>query len=62
MPGAKIPLPPTQLSREAIKEIEADLRSRDARVVDWGAKPSFNKMVLSPYIDLSNHCAVVHGT
>ncbi len=56
--GRKIPLPATQLSREAIKEIEAELQPRDTKVVDWGAKPSFNKMALSPYIDLSNYSAV----
>ena len=56
--GRKIPLPSTQLSREAIKEIEAELQPRDTKVVDWGAKPSFNKMALSPYIDLSKYSAV----
>ncbi len=59
--GSKIALPPTQLSREAIKEIEAELQSRDARVVDLAAKSLFNKMVFSPYIDLSNHSVVSVG-
>src|SRR5208283_3462179 len=58
--GSKITLPPTQLSREAIKEIEADAGSRDVRVIDRGAKPSVVK-ILRPYIDLSNHSALVLG-
>ncbi len=56
--GSKITLPPTQLSREAIEEIEADAGSRDVRVVDRGANPSLVK-ILRPYIDLSNHSALV---
>ena len=56
--GSKIPLPPTQLSREAIKEIEGDPGSRDVWVVDRGEKPALAK-VLRPYIDLSNHSALV---
>ena len=56
--GRKITIPPIRLSREAAKEIEAEVRSRDTRVVGWAAKPSFNRTVLSPYVDLSNHSDV----
>ncbi len=57
--GSKKSIPLTQLSREALKEIEADAGSRDdIRVIDWEEYPSITK-VLRPYIDLSNHCGLV---
>ncbi len=58
--GTKIILPPAQLSREAIKEIEADAGSHDVWIIDRGSKPSVEK-ILRPYIDLSNHSALVLG-
>ncbi|HIJ68304.1 MAG TPA: sigma 54-interacting transcriptional regulator [Deltaproteobacteria bacterium] len=58
--GSKKSVPPTQLSREAIQEIEADEGSRDVRVLDRGLKPSVVK-ILRPYIDLSNHSALALG-
>jgi transcriptional regulator with GAF, ATPase, and Fis domain len=56
--GGKKSVPPTQLSREAVQEIESNRDSADVRVIDRGANPSVAK-VLRPYIDLSNHCALV---
>ncbi len=56
--GRKIGIPPTQLSREAIKEIEADGGSREVRIIDPGTRPSVEK-TLRPYIDLSNHSGLV---
>jgi transcriptional regulator with GAF, ATPase, and Fis domain len=56
--GSKKSIPLTQLSREALKEIETDSRSRDVRVIDWDEYPSVTK-VLRPHIDLSNHCGLV---
>jgi transcriptional regulator with GAF, ATPase, and Fis domain len=56
--GGKKSIPLTQLSREAIHEIESHRGSRDVSVFDWEEYPSITK-VLSPYIDLSNHCGIV---
>ncbi|MGA2028140.1 MAG: sigma 54-interacting transcriptional regulator, partial [Syntrophobacteraceae bacterium] len=57
--GSKTTLPPTQLSREAIEEIEAHAGSR-VRIIDRGANPALAK-VLRPYIDLSNHSVLALG-
>ena len=56
--GNKKSIPLTQLSREAIKEIEANAGAPDVRVFDWGEYPSITK-ALSPYVDLSNHCGLL---
>jgi transcriptional regulator with GAF, ATPase, and Fis domain len=56
--GGKKSLPPTQLSTEALMEIESKAEPGDIRIVDQGTLNSITKN-LRPYLDLSNHSALV---
>lgn len=51
-------LPPIQLTREAILEIESFMKHGDIRIVDRGAHSALVK-VLRPCIDLSNYSALI---
>ena len=51
-------LPPIQLTREAILEIESFMRHGDIRIVERGAHSALVK-VLRPHIDLSNYSALI---
>jgi transcriptional regulator with GAF, ATPase, and Fis domain len=46
------------LSKEAIREIESNKGAPDIRIIDRGENPLVAK-ILRPYIDLSNHSALV---
>lgn len=54
----KTSLPPIQLTREAILEIESFMKHGDIRIVDRGAHSALVK-VLRPCIDLSNYSALI---
>jgi transcriptional regulator with GAF, ATPase, and Fis domain len=56
--GNKKAFPPTQMSREAIHELELKARGGDVRIHDWGEHDSVVK-ILRPYIDLSNRSVLV---
>ncbi|MFZ2447432.1 MAG: sigma 54-interacting transcriptional regulator [Syntrophobacteraceae bacterium] len=56
--GGRKTLPPIQMTREAIKEIEADAGSDDVRVLDHGRFDSLLKL-LRPYVDLAKHSSLV---
>jgi len=51
-------LPPIQLTREAILEIESFVKQSDIRIVDRGAHSALVK-VLRPYIDVSNNSFLI---
>ncbi len=57
--GNRKTLPPTPMSREAIREIESGAKADgDVRIVDHGEYDSVVKL-LRPYVDLANRCALV---
>ena len=57
--GNKISLPPTQMSRQAVQEIESRAQAGAIRIIiDTGENDPIVK-ILRPYIDLSNHSALV---
>ncbi len=56
--GIKKSIPLTQLSREAIQEIESDVGAPDVRIIDWAKYPCLTK-ALYPYIDLSTMSGLV---
>ncbi|MHC1727834.1 MAG: sigma-54 interaction domain-containing protein [Syntrophobacteraceae bacterium] len=56
--GNKKTLPPIQMSREAMKEIEANADSLVVRIVDHG-KYDLVVKILRPYFDLLDHASLV---
>ena len=56
--GSKKSVPPTQLSGEALQEIQSNKDSPDVMVIERGANPIVAK-ILRPYIDISNHSSLV---
>lgn len=55
--GNKTSLPPTQLTKEAIRDIEAKTSAADIRIVDLGHYDSVVK-ALRPYINLDDYSAL----
>jgi transcriptional regulator with GAF, ATPase, and Fis domain len=56
--GNRKSIPPTQMSREAVREVEASAQAGDIRIINHGEDDTVVK-ILRPYIELANRCSLV---